>query len=77
MGVFLDLVNALQADVATVHGEPRPLAWRMDPAEVPERRWMACVEHEPERAYGASGEDPLRRLAELYAARALLVRERG
>ncbi len=84
MGVFVDLLERLQADIETVHGERLPLAWRFDPKQPRETRWRVEVKlprkHRPACAVvcdGPDGETPMRRLAEDYAACAHLIRERA
>lgn len=104
MGVFRDLMDRLELDVATVHDRRLPIVWRFDPDAPPAFAWAAFLElpdevYEPRTLHlvaartaerdevakvdvfglqvflGASGEDPLRRMAEHYAPIALRRRE--
>ena len=44
MGVFRDLMDRLELDVATVHGRKLPIVWRFDPEAPPELAWCAYLE---------------------------------
>lgn len=89
MGVFTEILDQLEKDVEAVHGVPAIVCWEYNPRSAPDRRWSAglfpCTfpdgtytnEIVAPMQFGPSGEDPLRRLAELYRARAHLVLESG
>ncbi len=83
MGVFAELLDQLERDIVTVHGARRSLEWGYNPHAEPEARWYCAVLARcagaagyQDHVTGPNGETPLRRLAEDYAARAHLVRER-
>lgn len=44
MGVFRDLMDRLEDDVAAVHGRKLPIVWRWDPDAPPELAWCAYLE---------------------------------
>ncbi len=78
MSRFEELLERLEADIATVHGRRLPVRWRFNPDAHVTMRWEVTIEEHPgsRPIRGHDGETPLTRLAEDYAARAHLIRER-